>query len=41
MEPTCKLNGANPFDYKTELQPHAEELKGNPAEWMAWNYASH
>jgi hypothetical protein len=35
---TCELNGANPFDYLTELQRHAAELKGNPAEWMAWNY---
>jgi hypothetical protein len=24
--------------YLTELQRHAEELKGNPAEWMPWNY---
>ena len=24
---TCELNGANPFDYLTELQRHAEELK--------------
>ena len=23
---TCELNGANPFDYLTELQKHAEEL---------------
>jgi transposase len=35
---TCELNGANPFDYLTELQRHATELKGNPAEWMPWNY---
>ena len=35
---TCELNGANPFDYLTELQRHAEELKQNPAEWMPWNY---
>jgi len=27
---TCELNGANPFDYLTELQRHAEELKGKP-----------
>ena len=27
---TCELNGANPFDYLTELQRHAEELKRNP-----------
>ena len=35
---TCELNGANPFDYLTELQRHAEELKRRPAEWMPWNY---
>ena len=35
---TCELNGANPFDYLTELQRHAEELKQNPAAWMPWNY---
>jgi hypothetical protein len=35
---TCELNGANPFDYLTELQRHAEELQRSPAEWMPWNY---
>jgi transposase len=35
---TCELNGANPFDYLTELQRHSEWLKGNPSEWMPWNY---
>ena len=35
---TCQLNGANPFDYLTELQRHAGELAANPAEWMPWNY---
>jgi hypothetical protein len=35
---TCELNGANPFDYLTELQRHAEELRQNPAAWMPWNY---
>jgi len=35
---TCELNGVNPFDYVTELQRHAEELKQNPSEWMPWNY---
>lgn len=37
---TCELNGANPFDYLTELQRHAEDLARNPAEWMPWNYSS-
>jgi hypothetical protein len=35
---TCELNGANPFDYLTELQRHAEQVKQAPAEWMPWNY---
>ena len=35
---TCELNGANPFDYLTELQRHTEELKQRPSEWMPWNY---
>jgi len=28
---TNALNGANPFDYLTELQRHAEELKASPS----------
>ena len=35
---TCELNGANSFDYLTELQRHARELAAHPAEWMPWNY---
>ncbi len=35
---TCELNGVNPFDYLTELQRHAGELKQEPAAWMPWNY---
>ena len=35
---TCELCGANPFDYLTELQRHAAELKRNPRKWMPWNY---
>ena len=35
---TSELNGANPFDYLTELQKHATELEKNPAAWMPWNY---
>ena len=29
---TCELNGANPFDYLTELLRHSEELKQKPSE---------
>ena len=35
---TCELCGANPFDYLTELQLHAQELAASPSEWMPWNY---
>lgn len=35
---TCELNGANPFDYLTELQRHAEEIKRKPSEWVPWYY---
>jgi hypothetical protein len=35
---TCELNGADPFDYLTELQRHTEELKQTPSDWMPWNY---
>ena len=35
---TCELNGANPFDYLTELQRHASELSANPPDWMPWSY---
>jgi len=35
---TAELCGANPFDYLTHLQRHADELKENPSQWMPWNY---
>ena len=35
---TCELCGANPFDYLTELDRHAEELSSRPQDWMPWNY---
>ena len=31
---TAELCGANPFDYLTQLQRHADELKENPSQWM-------
>jgi transposase len=34
---TCELCGANPFDYLTEIQRHAAELKIRPSDWMPWN----
>ena len=35
---TCQLCDANPLDYLTELQRHAEELAKQPERWMPWNY---
>lgn len=35
---TCQLNEANPFDYLTQLQLHAESLETHPELWMPWNY---
>jgi transposase len=35
---TCDLNETNAFDYLTQLQKHAAELKEIPADWMPWNY---
>jgi Transposase IS66 family len=35
---TCQLNGANSFQYLTELQRHAPQVAVNPSEWMPWNY---
>jgi transposase len=35
---TCQLNRANPFDYLTELQRHADEVEVCPDRWMPWNY---
>ena len=35
---TCQLNEANPFDYLTRLQRHAEALAVSPQLWMPWNY---
>jgi hypothetical protein len=35
---TCQLNEANPFDYLTELQRHADTLAASPERCMPWNY---
>jgi transposase len=35
---SCQLNQANPFDYLTQLQRHAEALAVCPQLWMPWNY---
>jgi hypothetical protein len=35
---TAEQAKANPFDYLTELQRHAEDVASNPARWLPWNY---
>lgn len=35
---TAELCSANPFDYLTELQKHADEVERRPQDWMPWNY---
>ncbi len=35
---SCQLNGANPFDYLTQLQRHAEQVAARPELWLPWNY---
>jgi len=35
---TCELNQANPLDYLTRLQQHADPLAADPTAWMPWNY---
>jgi transposase len=35
---TCELCGANPFDYLTELDRHADRAASNPMAWMPWHY---
>jgi transposase len=35
---TCDLNGVDPFDYLTQLQRHAKEVRAHPEQWLPWNY---
>jgi transposase len=35
---TCELCAANPFDYLTELDRHADRAGVAPQDWMPWNY---
>jgi hypothetical protein len=35
---TAELTGTNPFDYLTEIQKHAKELRRDPRQWLPWNY---
>ena len=35
---TCQLNEANPFDYLTELQRHADAVAASPGQRVPWSY---
>jgi hypothetical protein len=35
---SCRLCGANAFEYITQLQRHADKVYANPSAWMPWNY---
>jgi transposase len=35
---TCRLSGANAFDYLTELMRNADQAAVDPKSWMPWNY---
>ncbi len=35
---TAELAGASPFDYLTELQRHADDVREHPEHWMRWDY---
>jgi len=35
---TCQLCHANPFDYLTQLQQHADQVAALPHDWLPWNY---
>lgn len=35
---TCRLAGANPFDYLTAVITHAERARAAPGQWMPWSY---
>lgn len=35
---SCQLCEANPFDYLTELDRHADDVALEPQRWLPWNY---
>ncbi|HEY6355517.1 MAG TPA: IS66 family transposase, partial [Burkholderiaceae bacterium] len=35
---TCRLCDVNPFEYLNALQHHAQDVIGNAAQWLPWNY---
>ncbi len=37
---TCRLAGANAFNYLTALQRNADQVAVDPTSWMPWNYTN-
>jgi hypothetical protein len=35
---SCRLNGANPWEYLLTLMRNKEEARRNPAAFLPWNY---
>jgi transposase len=35
---TCEINNQNAFDYLTQIQIHANEVKKSPGDWLPWTY---
>ncbi len=35
---TCYFAEADPLDYLTQVQRHAEQANADPARWLPWNY---
>ncbi|MEW5906713.1 MAG: IS66 family transposase [Elusimicrobiota bacterium] len=35
---TCEMNGADPFDYLTQVQRHAKDVRQRPERWLPWTY---
>ena len=35
---TCGFCRANPLDYLTEIDRHANQVASHPSDWMPWNY---
>lgn len=37
---TGQLIEANPFEYLTQLQRHADQVAASPGVWVHWNYCA-
>ncbi len=35
---TCRLAGANPYEYLSSVVKNADRVRGDPHQWLPWNY---